>query len=202
MSTSDRGFDFSDFFHLFMDSFVANLRDCLLEWLQAALSLSSPSSSPPCLPSLAPLTRSPELLPGEVAAFCFEERVHSCVFGGKGVNHQRHAFIVPAQLLVTNYRIILTSLRSNSHKLLTTALTLHHRKPPPLQLPHSRFDLPSFFERMSLPLGLVQRISCGPPRNSVFLHCKDFRTLRITLSGIEVGFELIALISYSNSLNG
>ena len=45
MGTSERGFDFSDFFHLFMDSFVANLRDCLLEWLNAATATASTSSS-------------------------------------------------------------------------------------------------------------------------------------------------------------
>jgi len=33
MGTNRNEFDFYDFFHLFMDSFVTNLRECLHEWL-------------------------------------------------------------------------------------------------------------------------------------------------------------------------
>ena len=70
------------------------------------------------------------------------------------------------------------------------------RKPPSMQLPHSRFDTPPFAERMSLPLALIQKLSSGPPRNSVYLQCKDFRTVRITLSGIEVTHLPVLLVFY------
>ena len=78
MGTSEKGFDFSDFFHLFMDSFVANMRDCLLEWLNAATAATSASSSSSSqeLSTLTQPSRSLGLLSGEVVAFCFEERVH------------------------------------------------------------------------------------------------------------------------------
>ena len=75
MGTSEKGFDFSDFFHLFMDSFVANLRDCLLEWLNAATTSTATSSSQE-LSTLTQSSRTLGLLTGEVVAFCFEERVH------------------------------------------------------------------------------------------------------------------------------
>ena len=50
---------------------------------------------------------------------------------------------------------------------------------------HSRFDVPSFFNMISIPLTSLHRIYFAAPRNSIYLVCKDHRTVRITLSGFE-----------------
>lgn len=50
---------------------------------------------------------------------------------------------------------------------------------------HSRFDVPSFFNMISIPLTTLHRIYFAAPRNSIYLVCKDHRTVRITLSGFE-----------------
>ncbi len=38
---------------------------------------------------------------------------------------------------------------------------------------------------VSVPLTALQRVYFAAPRNSIYLVCKDFRTIRITLSGFE-----------------
>jgi hypothetical protein len=38
---------------------------------------------------------------------------------------------------------------------------------------------------ISIPLSTLQRIYFAPPRNSIYFVCKDFRTVRVTLSGFE-----------------
>jgi len=158
LGSSSAGFDLSDLFHVLGHSFVACLRDCLLEWLSLAC-------TPPMAPGHPPLEL--RLLPGEVVALRQEERVHWSLFLGPRAGGS--CLQVPGQLLVTNFRLLLLALR----------------RPHAASPLHSRFEVPAFFDRLSLPLGCLLRLWQGPPRSSLFLAAKDYRTLRITLSGIE-----------------
>jgi UDP-2,3-diacylglucosamine pyrophosphatase LpxH len=98
----DGAFDYSDFVHIFLNSFVSNLRQCLQEWLIQATASSADTSS------LAKVDTSLDALSGEVVAFAPTERVHWCVMGGKHSKHPQH---IPGVMYATNYRIVLFALR-------------------------------------------------------------------------------------------
>ena len=59
MGKNPNEFDFEDFFHLFLDSFVTNLRECLEEWLIQSMNNSSINN----VASVCELT---DPLPGEI----------------------------------------------------------------------------------------------------------------------------------------
>lgn len=94
--------------------------------------------------------------------------IHDISSSGKVGREPR---FLPGQLLVTSYRLLLTC----------------SRRPPSAQhqLLHSRYDAPAFFQQISVPLASIQRISVAPPRQSLYVHCKDQRIVRITLSLFE-----------------
>lgn len=150
-------FSYEDWFHLFTDSFVSNLRECLLEWMIQATSgkVDTAQSSSYFYP-----------LPGEVVAFAPNERVYWCVFGGK-ITKNTH--FLPGWFYVTNFRLVLFSARRS----------------PADRNAHSRYDVPGFFNTISIPLTSLFRVYSAAPRNSIYLVCKDYRTIRITLSGFE-----------------
>lgn len=148
--------DYTCFFHLFLDSFISNLREALQEWL--VMTTYNNSSALPQIP----------LLPGEVLSFIPDERIHYCVSIGSKVN-AKNSYIFPGKLCATNYRIILFSLR----------------KIPEKQREHSYYDLPSYFNSITIPLASIYRIYSGPPRVSLYLNGKDYRTVRLTFSGYE-----------------
>jgi hypothetical protein len=50
---------------------------------------------------------------------------------------------------------------------------------------YSRYDVPDFFNMVSVPLTTIHRIYSAAPRNSIYIVCKDFRVIRITLAGFE-----------------
>lgn len=108
MGTGKDGvFDYSDFLHLFFNSFVSNLRQCLQEWLIQATTSSNDSTS-----SLAKVDTSLDAISGEVIAFAPTERVHWCVMGGKHCKYPQH---IPGVMYATNYRIVLFALRYSAH---------------------------------------------------------------------------------------
>lgn len=107
MGTGKDGvFDYVDFVHLFFDSFVSNLRQCLQEWLIQATTSATDSAT-----SLAKVDTSLDAMAGEVIAFAPTERVYWCIFGGK---HCKHPQLIPGVMYATNYRIVLFALRSDS----------------------------------------------------------------------------------------
>lgn len=123
LSMGDSGpnsFDYCDFFHLFINSFVSNLRECLQEWLMQALSNMQPAvarsqsiggDSPHRLSeavSLIDETFALHAVPGEVIAFAPRERIHWGVYAGRSCK-QPH--LVPGMMYATNYRVVLFSLR-------------------------------------------------------------------------------------------
>jgi hypothetical protein len=57
------------------------------------------------------------------------------------------------------------------------------RKSPPSAFSHSRYDVPQFFSTVTIPLAMIYKIYCAPPRNSVYIVCKDYRVVQFTLSG-------------------
>lgn len=63
--------------------------------------------------------------------------------------------------------------------------TCNNRKATFEKNSHTRFDVPSFFNMISIPLSTLHKIYFAAPRNSIYLVCKDYRTVRITLSGFE-----------------
>jgi len=69
LGSAPAGFDYSDFFHVLEQAFVAGPRDCLSEWRARAQPWSEPQG--------------PSLLPGEVVALRMEERVQWTVFMGQ-----------------------------------------------------------------------------------------------------------------------
>ena len=99
----DGSFDYSDFIHMFFNSFVSSLRQCLQEWLIQATASSSDSST-----SLAKVDTALDALPGEIIAFAPTERVYWCVLGGKHCKYPQH---IPGVMYATNYRIVLFALR-------------------------------------------------------------------------------------------
>ena len=104
MGTGPNGsFDYVDFVHMFFNSFVSNLRQCLQEWLIQATTSATDSAT-----SLAKVDTSLDCLAGEVIAFAPTERVHWCVYGGKNVKAPQH---IPGVMYATNYRIVLFALR-------------------------------------------------------------------------------------------
>lgn len=154
--------DFYQFFHLFLSSFVSNLRECLLEWL---LQATADDGEAMTSQRLAKIVR---LLPGEIISFMPPEKVHWCVSGGAKVGHS--AVIFPGRICATNYRIIFLSSRRASGL---------------QQAGHSRYDIASFFNMISLPLAAIQRLYIAAPRSSLYIVGKDYRCLRVTLSGAE-----------------
>jgi hypothetical protein len=62
---------------------------------------------------------------------------------------------------------------------------VYHRKASNERGNHSRFDVPSFFNQISIPLSTLHRVYFAAPRNSIYFVCNDFRTVRVTLSGFE-----------------
>jgi len=74
---------------------------------------------------------------------------------------------------------------------------------------HSRYDVPPFFDIMNIPLTTILRIHIGSPGNSIYLTCKDYRSVCITLSAFErdknfvdmVYHTLLALSFYTNGNN-
>lgn len=54
-----------------------------------------------------------------------------------------------------------------------------------IQSKHTRFDIPVFFDVISVPLTTVSKMYIGTPHNSIYVACKDYRLIRITLSGFE-----------------
>jgi hypothetical protein len=59
------------------------------------------------------------------------------------------------------------------------------RKTPYDKNNHTRYDVSPYFNMISVPLTTLHRIYYAAPRNSIYLVCKDFRTVRVTLSGFE-----------------
>ncbi len=91
--------DYYGFFHMFLFSYVSNLRECLQEWLtRATAEKDSGVGNNPLL----------KLLPGEIVTFAPNERLHWSVFGGKSC---KQPFFVPGVMYMTNYRIVLISTR-------------------------------------------------------------------------------------------
>lgn len=71
---------------------------------------------------------------------------------------------------------------------------------------HSRFDVSPYFNMISVPVASLYRIYMAPPRNSIYLLCKDYRTIRITLSGfensknkVETFVQVLQGIAFSNN---
>jgi hypothetical protein len=105
MGSLEGFFDYSDFMHLFFNSFVSNVRQCLQEWLIQATASANDSSST----ALAKVDTALDCIPGEVIAFAPTERVHWCVYGGsKPCKYPLH---IPGVMYATNYRIVLFALR-------------------------------------------------------------------------------------------
>lgn len=61
----------------------------------------------------------------------------------------------------------------------------YHRKAPSEQDSHSRYEMPAFFSIFNIPITSINKIYVGHPRNSIYISCKDYRTVCITLSGFE-----------------
>jgi Ca2+-binding EF-hand superfamily protein len=157
------GIDYYNFFHFFIHSFVSNLRECLLEWLFQATSDDSEAMTSQ---RLAKIIR---LLPGEIISFMPPEKVHWCVSGGsKAGGH--NAVIFPGRICATNYRIVFLSSR---------------KSPGWQQSGHSRYEIPAFFNMISMPLATLHKLYIAAPRSSIYLVGKDYRCLRVTLSGAE-----------------
>jgi len=119
LSTAQYGlFDFHDFFHLFLETFVCNLRSCLQEWLMISNNTThiiqedmfqvdndntSSNSN-----MLSKIETSFQAIPGEQVSITPSENVHWCVYPGKAC---KFPYRVPGVMYVTNYRVILYSLR-------------------------------------------------------------------------------------------
>lgn len=170
--------DFYNFFHMFLRTYVTNLRECLVEWLILAMDESGDTSSSVSLSSLNLSTRSSiangngpitpfDMLPGEIMTFAPKERVYWTVYCSKNM---KEPYFTPGLLYLTNYRIVLTS----SKKL-----------PPVHQSKHSKYDVPAYFNLMSLPYAAVHKLTVGNPHNSIYISCKDYRQVRLTISGFE-----------------
>jgi hypothetical protein len=100
LSTGEAGrFDYQDFLHLFVDSFVSDLRQCLEGWLSRATDQHD---------SLSRVDTALSCLSGEAIAYSPSENVHWSMFLGKC---PRDLQISPGVLYVTNYRVVVKSLR-------------------------------------------------------------------------------------------
>lgn len=157
----DNQFDYHSFFHLFMDSEVSSIRECFLEWIQKCY-LQSQSLDSNLGSSLS--TNIFETMPGEILRSS-TERVRWVIMSGKATGD------VPSYrgaLNITNYRIVLSAARSYYHSLNTSY--------------QSRFDLPPFFDIISIPLSNISRISITQPKNSLHIIAKDYRHVKISFS--------------------
>eukprot|EP00981_Chlorochromonas_danica_P003236 scaffold633_cov288-Ochromonas_danica.AAC.71 len=161
--------DYHAFLHVFLASFVSSLHDCLQEWLNLTIESSGEFSSSGQSGSVKAVNSSKfamNTLNGEIVALSPRDRVHWCVFVGKIT---KEPFFIPGHLIVTNYRIVLTSSRRAAAQ----------------QLKPSRYDLPAFFRQICLPLSAVVKYTVAAPRHSIYITCKDYRVLRVTLSASE-----------------
>lgn len=115
--------DYYNFFHMFLRSYVTNLRECLAEWVTLATDdnaetqlqqLSSPFAATASFSSSSTITSISnsathfDLLPGEIVTLEPKERLYWCIYSSKNV---KEPFFVHGLLYVTNFRIILTSQR-------------------------------------------------------------------------------------------
>eukprot|EP00981_Chlorochromonas_danica_P010894 scaffold3531_cov235-Ochromonas_danica.AAC.2 len=184
--------DYHAFLRVFMASFVSSLHDCLQEWLNLTiessgeLSLSGQSGPVKVVNSSKSAIN---MLSGEEVTFSPRDRVHWCVFVGKAT---KEPFFIPGHLIATNYRIVLTSSRRAAAQ---------QQKP-------SRYDLPAFFSRICLPLSAVVKYTIAAPRHSIYITCKDYRVLRVTLSAseatrqrVEAYLSILQKLTFSSSLS-
>ncbi len=141
-------FDFHSFFHLFIDSAVTTLRECLEEWLyQASNTLKT-----------KPFEDFTNYIPGEILINSIH-KIRWSISSNKGVG-------IPGSIYVTNYRIILANARKSRQGKARV---------------HTQFDIPSFFNVMTIPLSTIFKIQLIQSKN-IILHTKDTRVYRITLS--------------------
>ena len=84
----------------------------------------------------------------------------------------KEPWFTPGLLYLTNYRLVFVSTK----KLLPASIQ---------QSKHSKFNIPPFFTLFSLPYALVNKLNIGLPHNSIFITCKDYRSIRLTISGFE-----------------
>jgi hypothetical protein len=153
-------FDYHAFFHLFMESEVSSIRECFLEWIQQS---QSPISSEETQ-TTSSSTNSFETMPGEIKNNV-AEKVRWMTISGKCTG------LMPSYrgtLFVTNYRVVLFSSRIYENK--------------ESENYQSRYDVPSFFNVITIPLNTIYRIQISQPRHAILIICKDYRHVRITLS--------------------
>lgn len=161
-------YDYHNFFHLFMNSKVYNVRDCLLEWIhQTVLPVDNSKESTMLFHDNINI----ELLPGEILSTYFTNirwstgcsKSSGFILYYKGILH------------VTNYRLILTSSAFEMSD--ANSLSSHDDR-----IFYSRYEIPKFFRKFSIPLSSIYRLSLVQyPRNIVIVTVKDFRSIRICL---------------------
>lgn len=188
--------DFFNFFHIFINSYVANLRDCLLEWYILATEDSSSLTVPLSNKRLKIISeiyslkllenlKNVKLLPGEILKFITTDRLYFAVFVGK---YSKQPYCQPGIVVTTNFRIVLVSTRkqfNNNNEFHT----------------HNRYQQPAFFDTISIPLTTVNKMSISSPRNSLYIHCKDYKTVRITICRFEGNKSKVEAIMNSIYMN-
>lgn len=155
--------DFHIFYHVFTDCEVSSIRECFLEWIQKTQTIYNVTDDSPFGTSTS---FGLDTIKGEIIAHV-SERTRWTISSGKSVG------TVPSftgSLYVTNYRLVLSTNRNLN------------RAKPQFQ---SRFDIPAFFDIISLPLNCIYRVQLTQPRNAITIISKDYRHIRITLASNE-----------------
>eukprot|EP01038_Epipyxis_sp_PR26KG_P006334 gene6334-8721_t len=155
------GLEYGDFFNIFLDSPVYSLRDCLEEWLIQATNNPSDSHLQDTNLDIPQIP----LLPGEIITLTYDEKFYYKV--NCGLKPLQNIYQLPGIMYVTNYRIVIKSLRK---------LAVNQSK-------HSKYDAPAFFSLITIPLATVSRIISI--NKNVYIMSKDYRNISISIGGIE-----------------
>lgn len=168
--------DYDSFFHIFFENPVSNIRECFLEWLQISQTNSSNSvelngesgelDEDGNFYQLNKTSSHIETLSGEIISNVVE-KIRWCIVSSR----QNGTFrTVPGTLFITNYRIVISSSRKTQSS--------HDQT-------HSRFDFPSFFNSVSVPLCSIYHVGITQPKNILHIVGKDLRHVYISLNTMD-----------------
>lgn len=98
------------------------------------------------------------------------------IAGNNNINHSTSLMgdnLIPSYrgtLYITNYRIVLQISRSRTFKSINNNSNL------------SKYDLPSYFDVLSIPLCSITRVTLIQPKNALHILTKDYRNIKVFLS--------------------
>lgn len=151
-------------------------RDCILHWLKKTRIFFSNTRF---FLGYAPGYEYLDTIEGEIVERSVE-RLKWSIYGPNtpNANSTNHFIRSPGKLYISNYRLTITSQKRNTSD---------------LEDYHSRYDVPMFFNSITIPLGSIQRVQQAS-KNVIIVNVNDFRTVFLSFPIVDSNLGLVDTI--------